>query len=107
MFLFIPPMITNTSHNQDITILAIETKINKSLKDETAKTCKGNHEHCTLQRNESAHTRSNGIYILAAGRGGMLCSFLKKSSGSTMVFTAANLLKFPLKYFSPQTLAFS
>ena len=49
--------------------------------------------------------RSNGIYgiiFAAAGRGGMLCSFLKKSWGSTMVFTAANLLKFPLKYLCPQ-----
>ncbi|KAJ0865892.1 hypothetical protein HanRHA438_Chr12g0545651 [Helianthus annuus] len=32
---------------------------------------------------------------------GILCSFLKKLSGSTAVFIFTNLSKFPMKYFSP------
>lgn len=35
------------------------------------------------------------------GRGGMLCSFLKKLLGSTAVFTLTNLSKLSLKYLTP------
>lgn len=39
------------------------------------------------------------------GRIGMLCSCLKKLSGSTLLFTFTNLSKLSLKYLFPQELA--
>lgn len=38
------------------------------------------------------------------GKVGILCSFLKKLSGSTIVFILTNLSKLSLKYFSPYLL---
>uniref|UniRef100_A0A6N2K6G2 Uncharacterized protein n=1 Tax=Salix viminalis TaxID=40686 RepID=A0A6N2K6G2_SALVM len=54
---------------------------------------------------EILQTPNACLFIIRDERGGMLCSFLKRLVGSTLVFTDTNLSKLLSKYLIPQILA--
>ena len=64
-------------------------KVLKKVSD-PIKTCENNDP--TIQISfHCDEIRLHSLHLICSGRGGMLCSCLKKLSGSTSVFTCTNL----------------